>query len=610
MKSGRWWSLSSLSLRKKLLIGFMFIAFIPASIISMFYYVDSRKALEENVGDTYMILLAHIMNNVEQQIEQAYQFTNWLYLERDIVRLMARTPEDARRYDQQTIDVVQKIESQFRFLPIMEHVNAFFLLGKNGLDLRYGPDSYRTDPASFKNEPWFQQGMLRSGELVWGDLTENYSSHSTNAYVIPVYRDFVDIHGGKTLGSIILLLYPTFFRQSYSGLVTEQTASLFIHDPNGRLFFTDSSGSTEQEIDWVGLLSTNSSQVPYYEVTQNGQSYLVVQTTSDKTHFRVTLITQLDELQRQRQLITNTTVLLGAGTILLCCAFSFFLSRNLGQPIWQLMETVDKIAAGHFEQKIILRNDDEIGALGASITRMAQQIENLMQERVQAEQDIRQAEIKLLQSQINPHFLHNTLNSIKWMATMQGADGIREMVSSLGRLLRAVMGNVNEKITIGQELALLDDYIHIQKIRYRGKITFRQQIINTDQLPAVEDCLIPKFTLQPLVENAVFHGIEPKEGSGNIVVSMERKNHCLEISVWDDGVGIDSKKLQSLLNPVSDEENNGINAGIGLRNIQDRLQLIYGEEYGLRIESVENSFTKVIITIPAEVIDNAESLDS
>lgn len=127
--------LRSLTLKRKLLVAFLFIALIPATISSIFYYVDSRKALESNVGDTYMILLAHILNNVEQRMEEVYQFTNWLYLERNIVRLMERPADDARRYDQQTIDVVYQIESQFRFLPIMDHVSAFFLLGNNGLDM-------------------------------------------------------------------------------------------------------------------------------------------------------------------------------------------------------------------------------------------------------------------------------------------------------------------------------------------------------------------------------------------------------------------------------------------------------------------------------------------
>lgn len=443
--------LRSLTLKRKLLVAFLFIALIPATISSIFYYVDSRKALESNVGDTYMILLAHILNNVEQRMEEVYQFTNWLYLERNIVRLMERPADDARRYDQQTIDVVYQIESQFRFLPIMDHVSAFFLLGNNGLDIRYGPDSYSINPLSFAGEPWFQK-PVQSGALVWGDLTKNYAYRTTSQYIIPVYRDFIDIHGGKTLGSIVLFLNPTFFRQSYSGLVSGQPASLFIHDSSGRLFFSDSSGSGDHSMDLAALLPSPADHTHYFEVVENGYSHLVVQTVSDKTNVRVTLIAQLDELGRQRRVITTTTIVVATGAILLSTAFSLFLSQNLTKPVRQLMETVDKIAAGDFDQETAPHKDDEFGALASSLDRMAQQIENLLQERVEAEQNIRKTEVKLLQSQINPHFLHNTLNSIKWMAALQGAEGIRDMASCLGRLLQAVMGRVNEKITIREEL--------------------------------------------------------------------------------------------------------------------------------------------------------------
>lgn len=596
---------ASLGLKKKLLLGFMFMAFIPAVTISVFYYVDSKKALEANVGDTYVILLDHILNNVEQQIEQVYQFTNWLYLDQDVIRLMQRTAEEAVRYDQQNINVVQKIESQFRFSPLMEHVNAFFLLGHNGIDIRYGPDSYRINPAVFADEPWFQQGMFHSTGLTWGAITPNYSPRTSYPYIIPVYRNYIHIQNGQILGSIVLFFNPSFFRQSYSGLVAEKEAFLFIHDADDRLFFRDYYGSQVPTVDWSKMLDGLADEErPYFETTDGTQSHLVVHRTSEKGKIRVTLITRLDELQRQRWLIARTTFWLAGGTIFLCLWFSLFLSENLGKPIHHLTETVNRIADGDFGREVILRNNDEIGVLGRSITRMSKQIQHLLEERLQIEQNIRKSEIRLLQSQINPHFLHNTLNSIKWMATLQRADGIREMISSLGRLLRAVMGDVNEKITIREELALLDDYMHIQKIRYRGKIGFQQSI----ETPTLLDCLIPKFTLQPLVENAVFHGIEPKDGSGEVVLSINAYQQELVISVWDNGVGINPEKLAALLGK---EQTSGgkTRDGIGLRNIHDRIQLIYGVSYGLAINSTEGEYTKVVIRLPMEVKPDAEGDD-
>lgn len=124
--------------------------------------------------------------------------------------------------------------------------------------------------------------------------------------------------------------------------------------------------------------------------------------------------------------------------------------------------------------------------------------------------------------------------------------------------------------------------------------------------PAVTECLIPKFTLQPLVENAIFHGIEPKDGSGTIVVSVLREDDHLEISVWDDGVGIKADELPTLLIPSETDEDDSISQKIGLRNVENQIQLIYGAEYGLSVESEEGVYTKVSIHLPIEVSDHAE----
>lgn len=593
------------SLRNKLLIALMFTAFIPACIIGVFYYVDSSRALEANTADSHVLLLTHILSNLDQQIEEVYKFTNWLYLDKDIVRLMQRSPEEAQHHDQGTIDAIKKIENQFRFMPLMEHVNAFLLLGDNGLDLRYGPHSFRIDWQTFNEEFWFLEGRQKAGELSWGCLTENFVTRSTISQIIPVYRNFLDIHGGKTLGSIILLLNPSFFQQTYGGMISETSASFFIQDAGGRTIYED---HCERAPDYSELLK-QADPAPSTKITKDGRSFLVVEGVSPKSKSKITLVTGLEELDHQRHLIKNTTLLLAGGTIFLSLWFSLFLSRNLSEPIGKLTQTVDKIADGHFEQAITLHNNDEFGRLSSAITRMSQQIQRLLDERLQAEQEIRQTEIRLLQSQINPHFLHNTLNSIKWMATLQGAEGIKDMVTSLGRLLRAVMGNLNRKIPLREELALLEDYLHIQRIRYGGRLIFKLRVADQDGTYSLLDCLIPKFTLQPLVENAVFHGLEPKEGIGEIILSVSVKQERLKISVWDNGVGISPSKLAVLLDPPAAGGREDQEQSIGLRNVANRIRLIYGAEYGLTVESAECEYTEVVVFIPLEVADGAESFD-
>ncbi len=513
---------------------------------------------------------------------------------------MQRTPEDSLLYDGIKNDAIDKIDDQFRFLPITSHISAFYLLGNNGTDIRNGIDSYLVDPAFFQEESWYQKEVRQTSELVWGELTSKYVSSQNQRSVIPVYRNFIDIHSGKVLGDIVMLFNPTFLLETYSTLLTDDDA-IYIFDGEGNIIFSDildGSSSFHTSAALADAVGNNS----FLEITNSGNNYLITKKNSERTGLSVVLITRLDELQRQRKIIFNTTLLLVGGTVFLCWWFSLFLSEHFGRPIRLLTERINRIAHGDFDAPLTLPYQDELGDLGASIETMSSQIQRLIKESLQAQQEIKEAEIKLLQSQINPHFLHNTLNSIKWTAALQGAHGICDMVTSLGRLLRAIMGDVNEKIPIEEELALLEDYVHIQRIRYRGKLNYEKQIASDRIL----QYLIPKFTLQPLVENAIFHGIGPKDGSGKIVLSIEEDDQDLEIAVWDNGVGINQSLLNQLLIDTTDTEKHRI----GLSNTERRIKLIYGSAYGLFIESKENQYTKVVLRIPAEKGGGDESTDS
>ena len=196
------------------------------------------------------------------------------------------------------------------------------------------------------------------------------------------------------------------------------------------------------------------------------------------------------------------------------------------------------------------------------------------------------------------------------MAAIQKADGIKEMVTALGRLIMNLSKNTAEKITLAEEFLLLNDYVYIQNIRYQGKIKLDYRLAN-------EACLkykILKFTLQPVIENAIFHGIEPKKDAGRIMVSVFEEDETILISVEDDGVGMAPAHIQSVLagfgdaageigavsGPVDKVDKVRGLSGIGVKNVNERLKLTYGPEFGLSIESEAGRFTRVLIKIPKE----------
>ena len=226
---------------------------------------------------------------------------------------------------------------------------------------------------------------------------------------------------------------------------------------------------------------------------------------------------------------------------------------------------------------------------------MALHIQELLTQMEQMYEQRKNIEISLLQSRINPHFLYNTLDSIRWMAVIQKSRNIEQITRALENLLRNVAKGTDDKISLRQELALVEDYVHIQKVRYVEVFDYLCQV--PEELLS---CSIVKFTLQPIVENAIFHGVEPKGEFGEIRISARSgSDGDLFLTVEDNGVGMTPEELQKLKDNLQNHNKNSLN-GMGVANVDARLKLIYGPSYGLLYESAPGEYTRVTIHIPRE----------
>ena len=283
-------------------------------------------------------------------------------------------------------------------------------------------------------------------------------------------------------------------------------------------------------------------------------------------------------------------------------------SRKISKPIRELDASVKTYEAGG-KPDIYIGGSSEIRHLGHSVQKSYEQIEELMDEIIRQQNERRKSELDALQSQINPHFLYNTLNSIKWMATIQGATGISEMTTSLSRLLKSISKGTSLLIDIREELSLLENYFTIQSYRYGGTITMDIQVDNE----SLYNSEIIKFTLQPLVENAIFHGIEPKGCAGHIRIHVgyetSDNTEKIRIDVTDDGVGMTADKAAQVLRS-NDDSSADFFREIGVSNVHKRLQYQFGAEYGITIESKEGEYTTMSIHIPNIPLHNNETVSS
>lgn len=274
--------------------------------------------------------------------------------------------------------------------------------------------------------------------------------------------------------------------------------------------------------------------------------------------------------------------------------YTLYLNHLVNRPLARILSRMKKISAGDFSADTGIEWANEFGDIGRGINELSGSVQKLIDTRIEIEQEKRSYEYQMLQSQINPHFLYNTLNSIKWMASIQNASGIPEMTTALSRLLKSIAKDERQRVPIETELSFLDDYYTIQRYRYGGAITM-ETLVADDALRGNE---ILRFTLQPIVENAIFHGIEPKGAAGSIKIRVYRnETGCVCIDVTDDGIGMDEATIAGLLAEDKKSKSNFFK-DIGISNVHKRLQYEYGEAYGLSFASEPGAFTTVTVTLP------------
>ena len=276
--------------------------------------------------------------------------------------------------------------------------------------------------------------------------------------------------------------------------------------------------------------------------------------------------------------------------------FARRITKNIAEPISELCDVAATAGEGDFE--IRTKGDNsivEIQKLNTSVNQMIKKIGQLVDDIRVEEINLRAAELRLLQEQINPHFLYNTLDNIIWLAESGEDEEVVKMVSSLSSFFRTTLSKGRDYITVAEEREHIESYLSIQKFRYRDILSY-----DIDFEDKILDNSILKLTLQPIVENALYHGIKNKRGMGHIQIDGRRNGENIEFTVADNGIGMREEEVEHLRNVisglVSDDRSGG---GFGLFNVNQRLELNYGSEYGLNIESSYNVGTTITVKIPA-----------
>lgn len=332
-----------------------------------------------------------------------------------------------------------------------------------------------------------------------------------------------------------------------------------------------------------------------FSQTVHGHSSMVAYDSYARSGITVVEILDLNTLRNDQMMILQTVILIFGACMVIGSFLSYVFGNQLRRPIDRLVRHINRIAEGDFSQDAAIESEDEIGRVGKVVNAMAGQIEQLMDQRLEDEKEKSSLELKMLQAQINPHFLYNTLDSIKWIAVIQKNSGIVKVVTALSGLLKNMAKGFHEKVTVEKELEFVNDYVTIEKLKYVELFDVQIQVDD----PSLYRAKIVKLTLQPLIENAIFSGIEPSGKNGTITIHIYEDGGLLYLVVRDNGVGIPEEKIPHLLEDTERLKGDRMSS-IGMANVDRRIKLTYGDDYGLTVKSRVGEYTEITIAVPLE----------
>lgn len=447
--------------------------------------------------------------------------------------------------------------------------------------------------------------MKTSGEIVWlptkeeniqilsGFISKNYFSMG---------RKMIDVNSLEELGYMNITLDESVIEESYVNL-EEVGCEIFVCDRQGNTISSNNKESNPQSIiehEYMRVILEDTTS-DYVEYSENGQDYVAIYSSLNHGNWIIVKIIPKNLLYEEINRIQMFTLVGSCVFLGIMFLIVYFYSKGISKPITELIKQMKKVEAGNLDVRVEIKVNNELDDLSESFNQMILRIKNLMNEVVDVERNKNELELEVLHAQINPHFLYNTLNTIRWMAKIKNENSISEAIVALVKLLRVSISLGKSKITLKEEIEYIENYLLIQKLRFNQMFE-----INYDICEEHNNIYIPKLILQPIVENSLIYGIDEAEetkGILNIHIYTKDGGDYIEIIVEDNGPGIEADILTNILK--NEKSINKFNK-VGLNNINQRLKMYFGNEYGLNILSISGVGTKVIIRVPSNSISIQE----
>ncbi|MCM8710736.1 histidine kinase [Clostridium sp. SYSU_GA19001] len=567
------------SIRRKFFLGYLIVAIIPVFVISFYFYNTTKNNLIEQNYQSMQNNLLQTSSNIEKKLEGYSKSSSLIYLNNDLKNYLVQD------YTKANIeDAYYFINKFFSNMLILNPDTSLITVYTPNITLPADQYYIKHLDNSVINEKWYNNVKNSSGNVVYGSTFKDSSGN----YVFTLARYLNSGSINFPYGLAVLTIQEA---ELYSLIEkTSLNSFSFIVDQEGNIVSSkDKSLITKNIFDILNIDKSELINKNRLDVQYNNQKMLLVYNTLNNGWQTLTMTPYNSFLSNARKSASYILVF-SLAMILLAIVMVFTLSKILTKRINILAKQAIKIQNGDFDFELKNMGSDEVGKLSDAFNNMNKKIKFLIEEVYQKEILKKQAELNVLQEQINPHFLYNVLASISSLALRSNNQNVVEMTSLLSKFYRMSLNNGNYMLSIKNEIELTKYYIEIQKRRFKDllNITF-----------SLDDNLLKyktlKLILQPFIENSINHGIWSYDCRINIIIKLYKAEDKIIFEVIDDGIGISKKKLCQILNEI-----NNMTTGYGIKNVNNRIKLYFGDNFGVQVFSRLGIGTQVKITIPIQ----------
>ena len=541
--------------------------------------IFASNAIEDNTMDSASEIVTQVNNNLSTYINDIIDVS-------DYIRELSRTTSNLDRAAIQT-----RLEALISSRDDLVSISVFDLDGKPIISTE---PRIETTPEEISEEQWFRRAADGEGDFFFTGPHRNSIGQGDFVISYSTIISYGDIN--RKASSAVLLIDLNFnaVEELSESAHLSQTGYIYIISNDGDIVYHPMERQIDEGVLDEDLRSVSEHVFGSYISEFEGRERLTIIQTVEQTRWRIVGIAFMDELLEPLKPFRITLISLMIIFILIAILLSRTIAMHITKPLRALELSMRDVQKGNFNVKAPEGESKEVESLSHSFQVMVKRIEDLMIEVRKTEEVKRQRELDALQAKINPHFLYNTLDSVVWMAETGNNQGVVKMVTALASLFRISIAKGHDTITLKEELAHVESYLNIQSMRYKDK--FRFEIILPQEL---ENAPTIKLIVQPIVENSIYHGIKYLQEEGLIrIEAKDTGDGKIKIIVSDNGVGMAPDVLSTLLDKESERNHSKEGNGIGLINIDERIKLSYGDEYGLCIESELDEGTTVTITIP------------